>query len=72
MVKCYFDLSVGDLSIGRIVFKLSSKFPITSENFRSLCTGDKGLSYKKSKFHKIIPDFIIQGGIIPISNNKIF
>lgn len=72
----YFDVSFADSPTpirkngNRIVFELfADKVPKTADNFRSLCTGEKGstssgvpLAYKGSVFHRVIPKFMIQGG----------
>merc|ERR1712146_63 len=68
--RVFFDMTVGGKPAGRVVFELfADVVPKTAENFRALCTGEKGtgrsgkpLHYKGSTFHRVIPQFMCQGG----------
>ena len=74
--KVFFDCTIGGQPAGRITMELyADKAPKTADNFRALCTGEKGvgksgkpLHYKGSSFHRVITEFMAQGGDFTAGN----
>ncbi|KAL5514392.1 PPI1_1 [Sanghuangporus baumii] len=63
MSNVFFDITINDQPAGRITFKLfDDVVPKTAKNFRELTTGEHGYGYAGSSFHRIIPQFMLQGG----------
>merc|ERR1712079_474495 len=67
--RVFFDVTADGAPLGKIIMELRSDVvPKTSENFRALCTGEKGYGYKGSTFHRVIPTFMCQGGDFTAGN----
>ncbi|GAA0360622.1 peptidylprolyl isomerase [Streptomyces blastmyceticus] len=65
----FFDITIDGEAAGRIVFKLHDDVvPNTAKNFRELATGQHGFGYEGSSFHRVIPDFMLQGGDFTAGN----
>lgn len=77
--RCFFDVSIAEDIIGRVIFELYNDVcPKTCENFKALCTGEKGngkvtgkpLHYKNVLFHRVVKTFIIQSGDFSLGNGR--
>ena len=76
--KVYFDVAVNNQNAGRVIFELfADKLPVTTENFRSLCTGETGVGYwlrprhyKGTRMHRIVEGLGAQGGDFNFDNGR--
>merc|ERR1719213_762545 len=78
-IYVYLEVEISSVNIGRMIFKLYHNIcPRTVENFRSLCTGERGtglmtklnLHYKGARFHRIISGFMAQGGDFELGDGR--